>query len=61
MNSYQPFFQKDVKLGMAVSLGYLSGSVSVAVGGVQRSLCTGTLQEHAGHAPEAILGSKVEE
>lgn len=50
-----------MKLGMAVTLGNLIGSLSVAIGCVQCSLSTWTLQEQAGDAPESIPGSKVEE
>lgn len=50
-----------MKLCVAVTLGNLSGSVSVTIGCVQRSLSTWTLQEQAGDTFESKLGSKVEE
>lgn len=50
-----------MELCMAVTLGNLGGSLSVAIGCVQRSLSTWTLQEQAGDTFESILGSKVEE
>lgn len=50
-----------MKLCMTVTLGNLSGSLSMAIGCVQRSLSAWTLQEQAGDALESILGSKVKE
>lgn len=46
---------------MAVTLGNLNGSLSMAIGCVQCSLSTWTLQEQAGDALKSIPGSKVEE
>lgn len=50
-----------MELCMSVTLGNLSGSLSVSIGRVQCSLSTWTLQEQTGNTFESILGSKVEE
>lgn len=50
-----------MKLCVSVTLGNLSGSLSVAIGCVQRSLSTWTLQEQARDTLESILGSEVEQ